>query len=102
MARVAHLVPSGDHRCPTAAPWHLPLVLLKSLRRLTVLEGVLQGALSVIQWFWCYMIMSKKTCHLLPIFWECGWEWAIQGRLELSLDPTDPTPHPPWAFGVKC
>ena len=34
------------------------------------------------------MIMSKNTCHLLPIFREGGWEWALQGRLELSLDPT--------------
>jgi len=47
---------------------------------------VLQGAFSVIQWFWCYMTMSKKTCHLLPIFREGGWEWAFQGRHGIYLD----------------
>ena len=59
-----------------------------------MLEGVLQGVLSVIHWFWCYIIMGKNTCHLLPIFreGEGWWEWALQGRLELSLDLTHPTP----------
>jgi len=38
--------------------------------------------------------MSKKTCHLLPILREGGWEWAFQGRHGIYLDPTHPTHHP--------
>ena len=37
------------------------------------------------------MIMNRKTCHLLPILREGGWEWAFQGRHGIYLDPTHPT-----------
>ena len=32
------------------------------------------------------MIMNRKTCHLLPILREGGWEWALQGRHGMYLD----------------
>ena len=32
------------------------------------------------------MIMNRKTCHLLPILREGGWEWAFQGRHGIYLD----------------
>ena len=38
------------------------------------------------------MIMNRKTCHLLPILREGGWEWALQGRRGIYLDPYPPPP----------
>ena len=75
----------------TRAPWPLPLVLLKSLR----LHTVLQGELLVIQWCWWYMTMRTKTCQLLPIFREVGGNGPFRVATEYILTPPTPPTTPP-------